>query len=190
MGKSKLFGYLTAAIILVGCGRAPVPSTVDGGIAGFNFEPLSLGGCVVQTITDQLKCVPGLTFTEITGDPTTPAGYRRFDLQFEQPVDHALPRGTKFKQKLVLMHKAEAEPLILQTSGYAIFRVSLSAVARQFGANQIQVEHRFFDTSVPADKDWTKLDIRQSAADFHRITLAFRQIYTGKWLNKAPLRAA
>ncbi|MCX6123600.1 MAG: S28 family serine protease [Proteobacteria bacterium] len=98
-------------------------------------------------------------------------------------MDHNDPDGPSFEQKLVLFHSSYTAPLVLQTSGYQIFGSALTNVARKFSANQIQVEHRFFGSSVPSLKDWSKLNIRQSAADFHRITQAFKPHYTGKWLN-------
>ena len=36
-------------------------------------------------------------------------------------------------------------------------------------ANQIMVEHRYFGKSVPDSLDWNYLNIKQSAADHHRI---------------------
>jgi len=54
---------------------------------------------------------------------------------------------------------------------------------RLLDANQIIVEHRFFDDSRPSPADWTKLTIAQQAADDHRTVVALAQIYTGAWVN-------
>jgi len=179
---------LAAILVWVhGCGGdgsppAGGPRNEAEGIPGFVFLPIEME-CSGPTIAEALACAPGLQVQEVTDDPETPDGYRRFDLWFEQPVDHAAPRGETFRQKLVLLHRSEDDPVVLQTSGYAIFGVALSEIARHFGTNQLQVEHRFFAGSVPGETDWCKLDIRQSAADFHRVALLFRQIYRGRWLN-------
>lgn len=140
-------------------------------------------GCIARAedIEAKLRCLPRVTFQKVE-NPATPS-YVRYDIQFEQPEDHTAPDGKKFRQKLVLLHKSDTDPMLLQTSGYAIFSVGLSNVAQQFGMNQIQVEHRFFATSIPENADWSKLDIEQSAADFHDIAVHFKAIYQGKWLN-------
>ncbi|MES2855201.1 MAG: S28 family serine protease, partial [Bdellovibrionota bacterium] len=140
--------------------------------------------CIAKgiSIEEKLSCVRGLTFKEITG-PTTPRGARQFDMQFTQLVDHTDPKAGTFNQRLILLHRAEKEPMVLQTSGYAIFSVAEASLTSTFGANQIQVEHRFFATSKPAVLDWSKLDIKQSADDFHAVTVAFKQIYPAAWVN-------
>lgn len=136
-------------------------------------------------ITMALGSLAGITYREVLAleDQTIPAGYRRFEITIEQPVDHYQPAAGTFQQRLALLHKSFAEPIVLHTSGYKIFSVKLSALAKGFGTNQLQVEHRFFDQSVPAVLGWKKLDILQSAHDFHRITQEFRKIFKGRWVN-------
>jgi hypothetical protein len=135
------------------------------------------------SIEEKLACIEGLTFKDASTDEGTPAGVRRFDLQYEQPVDHSNKDAGIFSQKLVLLHRSESEPMTLQTSGYQIFGVKLTALASMFGTNQLQIEHRFFAGSSPKELDWSKLNVKQSADDFHRITVAFKQIYTKPWVN-------
>jgi hypothetical protein len=169
---NKTFSILAAVFWLSACGAS-----------GFLQPSRLLSPCQSEDIKDRLACVPGLTFTEVTVG--TPAGYRQFTLQFEQPVDHHNPSGPRFKQKLVLLHRSDTDPMLLQTSGYKIFGVALSKIATQFGMNQLQVEHRFFADSIPAttDRNWSLLNIEQSASDFHRITVALKEIYSGHWVN-------
>ncbi len=167
------FGIL-AVLAAVGCGKVQAPSSTSGSVDV---------GCIARAedIEAKLRCLPRVSFEKVP-NPATP-NYTRYDIQFEQPENHASPDGKKFRQKLVLLHKTDTDPMLLQTSGYAIFSVGLSNVAQHFGMNQIQVEHRFFATSIPETADWTKLDIEQSAADFHDIAVHFKAIYQGKWLN-------
>jgi hypothetical protein len=127
-----------------------------------------------------LRCLDGVDVEEVS---STVAGYRQFELEITQPVDHHAPDGAKFKQRLVLLHHGWDDPMVLQTSGYQIFGVSLTKLARTFQTNQVQVEHRYFAGSTPEDLDWTKLDIEQSAADFHAVVVALRQLYLKKWVN-------
>ncbi len=130
-------------------------------------------------IISKLEKVSGLTFKEITSQEP---GYRLFEMKFSQPLDHKNPNGEWFEQRLVLYHTGEDRPMVLQTSGYLIFKIELSGVARAYRTNQIQVEHRFFGNSVKT-KEWNKLTIEQSANDFHRIVENFKTIYDQKWLN-------
>ncbi len=152
------------------------------------FSQVSFGkqspiSCDLQgKIEERLSCIEGLKF-ERNIKVDAPKGYSVYDLRFVQPVDHDEPNGENFEQHLVLFHVSDSGPMVLQTSGYQIFSKALTLVAKSFNANQIQVEHRYFGDSVPKSKDWTKLDIRQSANDFHRISTHFKKIYPMRWLN-------
>jgi hypothetical protein len=50
-------------------------------------------------------------------------------------------------------------------------------------ANQLSVEHRFFEPSRPDPADWSLLTIEQAADDFHRLKLAFAWIYGAPWVS-------
>jgi len=132
-------------------------------------------------LTTALSKIDGLTYKEVLPSPN--AKYRVFDMEYKQPADHNNLAGPWFEQRLILWHLDTARPMVLQTSGYAIFGLELEVLATEFNANQIQVEHRFFANSVPANSDWTLDTIEQSANDFHRVTQAFKSIYTAKWVN-------
>lgn len=135
-------------------------------------------------VLDDLKTVEGVTdVRETTTSSDTADGLRRFTIRMDQPVDHSQPSSAHFSQKLVLFHRGYSEPTVLQTSGYKIFAEKMTRLASDFGANQIQVEHRYFDSSSPDPLDWSKLDIRQSAADFHNIVVRLKKLYTGHWVN-------
>jgi hypothetical protein len=136
-----------------------------------------------EDVLTDLNSLPGVTATETTDVEARAEGLRKFAAQIEQPVDHFDPSAGTFQQKLIVLHRGYQEPMVLQTSGYAIWGQNLSRPARQFGTNQLQVEHRFFETSSPTPKDWTKLTVRQSAEDFHRITETFKKLYPARWLN-------
>ena len=141
------------------------------------------GDAYADDVLARLQGLPGVTAQETTRPEDIGQGLRRFQLFLTQPTDHFNPALGTFQQKLVLFHRSFSEPMVLQTSGYIIFGERLSRVARAFETNQVQVEHRFFGTSTPDPKDWTKLTVRQSAEDFHRITQTLKLAYTGRWLN-------
>ncbi len=131
----------------------------------------------------RLTALPGITVQETTQGSDKSMGYRRFALKIQQPVDHFDPKSPTFQQKLVLFHKSEQEPMVLQTSGYAIFGERLARITNLFRTNQLQVEHRYFAESKPVPTDWEKLTVRQSAEDFHKIVQTFKTIYGERWVN-------
>ncbi len=135
---------------------------------------------VIETVE---SCIPGAKAKAIAGPIFGDTKRKYFDVSFPQPVDHNDPAAGTFTQRVILAHRGYKEPMVLQTSGYSIFNVAPAAITTRFDTNQIQVEHRFFRNSTPANPDWSKLDIKQSADDFHRITTAFRKLYPVRWVN-------
>ncbi|MFO0578034.1 MAG: S28 family serine protease [Polyangia bacterium] len=134
-------------------------------------------------ILDLLRRVPGLSVTE---KPTSLTDYRFFQLELEQPVDHARPDGPRFKQRLSLLHRGLRAPVVLHGSGYGASFFSRSGRAELtalLSANQIDFEHRYFLPSRPEPADFRYLTIQQAAADSHRIVQIFRAIYRGRFLN-------
>lgn len=111
-------------------------------------------------------------------------GIRAFEIRFEQPVDHADPDGPRFTQKLTLVHRDFAAPMVLASTGYHDFLGRYSSEpASLLDANQVVVEHRFFGGSRPLPADWAYLDIAQAAADHHRVVTALKSLYTGAWIS-------
>jgi hypothetical protein len=123
-------------------------------------------------------------FTVVGEHPSEYAGYRYLDLTVTQPMDHDDPASVTFEQRIILHHLSEDAPMVLATTGYENFDQEwLMEPALVLPANQIMVEHRYFPPSIPDKADWTKLNIRQAAADFHLITEKLKRIYAGRWLN-------
>ncbi len=163
---------------------ATAPAT-DSGTTTADTGPTTTP-CVGTDIAQKLACIPGLTVEEITNDDAgtqvVPTGYRRFDLELDQPSDHESPTSAHFKQRLSLLHVSESAPVVLASSGYGL-STGRSEITRAFTSNQIQVEHRFFTPSQPTPPTWTDLNIKQSAADYHRIVTLLKPIYGGHWVN-------
>lgn len=140
-------------------------------------EPAPAGG----DITDRLEAVPGLRIIE---EIDTEPGFRYFVLGFQQPADHDDPDGQSFEQRLTLLHRGFDRPTVLHTSGYNVsvgaFR---SEPTRILDGNQISTEQRFFEPSRPDPADWDDLDIRQAAADHHRLVEALDGLYAQEWIS-------
>jgi hypothetical protein len=144
--------------------------------------PEATAGVTAQAdLKDQLEAVPGLT---VVSEGTAPAGYRFFILTYRQLVDHLNPQGGTFEQRLQLLHRDAARPMILHTTGYDMPEYAFrSEPTRLVDGNQISVEQRFFSPSRPDPANWDKLDIWQAATDHHKIVGALKTLYSAKWIS-------
>lgn len=145
-------------------------------------SPDPVQDCVDEAseVATKLQCIEGLEVNQVASDSP---GIQQYELKFTQPMDHTQPSLGTFQQRVVLLHRSETEPMVLQTSGYRIFGVAETGLMRVFDTNQIQIEHRYFAGSSPEIKDWSKLNIKQSADDFHRITMELKRIYKKAWVG-------
>src|SRR5688572_20803003 len=129
----------------------------------------------------QIRALPGVS-SAVQATSSIP-GTLFYRVTFTQPLDHHAPSGPTFEQRVTLLHRDEAAPVVLVTNGYATsLAASQAELTHYLAANQLRVEHRFFAGSDPVPRDWSKLDIAQSAADLHAITQAFKALYTGGWV--------
>jgi hypothetical protein len=106
-----------------------------------------------------------------------------YEVMVEQPLDHQNPGADKFRQRLFVSHAGYDKPVVLVTEGYAAYGNRAGELTRLLGANQINVEHRFFGKSVPPEMKWAFLTVKQSADDLHAIVTALKTLYSGKWIS-------
>ena len=109
-----------------------------------------------------------------------------YQFYFEQPLDHADPSKGTFKQRVLLGHKEMDAPVIVELEGYYIFSPEAGELSTLFDGNQVTIEHRFFDKSVPEGEiPWEYLTIKQAADDHHAIIQAIKdKLYaTSKWVS-------
>ncbi|MFQ6113953.1 MAG: S28 family serine protease, partial [bacterium] len=64
-----------------------------------------------------------------------------------------------------------------------LFKQRHHELSTYLDANQINVEHRYFNESRPDSMDWRYLTVKQAAADHHRLVQLLRTIYSGKWVS-------
>src|SRR5213083_1622637 len=95
--------------------RTPIAASLLGVLALVAACGDDIEGPGPTDIEGKLAALDGVT---VTAMPTANAGYKFFVLRFEQPVDHADPGGAKFEQRVSLLHKEEAAPMVALTSGY------------------------------------------------------------------------
>jgi len=170
-------------VVACGGGGDPPASDLDAAASAVDAATADIDGVApVGDILDELRAIPGMSATEAT---TMLEGYRFFLLTYDQPVDHADPEGQRFPQRMTLLHRDYAAPMVVQNSGYNVSqRGGRSQVTALIAGNQLSMEHRYFEPSRPAPADWSKLTIEQAANDQHRITQALKaRLYRGKWLT-------
>ncbi|HUQ03746.1 MAG TPA: S28 family serine protease [Kofleriaceae bacterium] len=177
-------GVLVLGLLACGGSDSPPGDTPDAGDETPDANPdVDAPEGPLGDIADELRGIPGLTVEE---RPTTLEGYRFFVLTYDQPVDHMAPSGPRFAQRLTLLHRDYAAPVVTYNSGYNLStRGSRSQITVLINGNQLSMEHRYFSPSRPDPADWTKLTIQQAATDQHRITQALqaRIYHDNKWLT-------
>ena len=140
--------------------------------------PLAAGN--EDELLQQLQAIPGAEVEEI---PPIPGYHRTFRIFLTQPLDHDNPAGKTFRQKIYLCHLNNDRPMVLGTEGYQVYHPTQYEISAILNANQLIVEHRFFNDSRPDSLDWQYLTIQQAADDHHRNVAVFKSIYPGKWIN-------
>jgi hypothetical protein len=131
-------------------------------------------------LLQQLDALPGVSAREIAAHYGYP---RAFELDVVQPVDHANPAGPSFTQRAYLSHAGEELPMVFGAYGYAATEQSGEELAEILRGNGLYVTHRYFPGARPDPADWRHLDIRQAAADHHRIVTLLKEVYPGTWVS-------
>jgi hypothetical protein len=140
----------------------------------------STGPAEPSDLLDRLNALPGVSAREIAPSYGYP---RAFELDIVQPVDHDNPGGSTFTQRAYLSHADETAPMVYGPYGYGATAESGQELAGILQGNGLYVTHRYFPGSRPIPTDWSYLDIRQAAADHHRIASLLRPLYAGAWVS-------
>lgn len=135
------------------------------------------------SVLEKLQQIP-----QVSGIEKLEPGFfeEHYQFWFQQPVDHNDPSKGTFKQRVLLGHKKQEAPVVAELEGYGIWTTEAGELAKLFKANQLTIEHRFFDKSVPEGGiPWESLTIKQAATDQHVIIQAIRKaLYPeSKWIS-------
>ncbi len=133
-----------------------------------------------QSLIGKLKKFPQLDIEKIN----TFSGYQEsYLIYFKQPIDHENAESGFFTQRIWLNYIDVKAPVVMVTEGYSASKNYQTEIAKELNANQIIVEHRYFEESTPKNKDWKYLTVRNAAADHHEIIKLFKKIFKGRWLT-------
>ena len=134
----------------------------------------------LSSIEQQLYSLPDIIFKAID----TPNGYEAaYELHVKQPIDHDHPEKGYFYQRVFLSHRSFDAPVVIATEGYTRSANRMYELTNYLNANQVDVEHRYFGTSIPEDKDYQYLNLKQATADLHHIRELLGQIYKQSWVS-------
>jgi len=164
--------------------KSRILKTVFFGYGLFVFQTaLFLQGQTLPPTADlhsRLKALAGAFIRKMDALPGFKEGY---EIALIQPVDHKNPNAAKFVQRIFLSHRDYSKPVVLETEGYGATWPKEREAAKLLDANQIIVEHRYFESSKPKPLDWRFLTSWQAASDHHRIIDLLKEIYPGKWVT-------
>ena len=147
-------------------------------ITAFSFARQS----AVETF---LRAQPEIKSVEqIPGNDFFTATYK---IMIEQPLDYSHAENGTFLQRVFVADKAIDAPVVFITEGYsASYAASpryINELSPMLEANQVCVEHRYFEASTPDPVNWDYLTVRNAAADHHRVLQILKRYYTGKWVS-------
>lgn len=106
-----------------------------------------------------------------------------YELWYPQNVNHDDNKSIKFNQRVVINHVGFDRPTVVILEGYNLYSTKAGELSKLLNANQVTIEHRFFDKSCPDSIPWELLNIRQAAIDQHNIIQSLKNIYPGKWIS-------
>ena len=142
---------------------------------------VSFISCKNETRLEQkLKEISNIQFEAIQSDSIYNESY---EIWYTQKVDNNDENSPRFKQRVVINHVGFDKPTVVILEGYNIVRTGAGELSKLLNANQISIEHRFFDDSKPDSIPWEYLTIKQAADDQHQIIESLKKIYTGKWIS-------
>lgn len=134
--------------------------------------------------TELFKVLEKIEGIEIVGETRHNSSFTEaYEIRFTQPVDHNIPEGLKFTQRMFIGHAGFDKPMVMSTAGYSARGLGFAEPVKIVKGNLIRVEHRYFGESVPEPLIWEHLTAWQSASDHHEIVNAFKTLYKNKWIS-------
>ena len=134
-----------------------------------------------------LSGIAGIYDVELRkGDDGTPIYY----FKFTQYIDNFDSSKGIYLQQAALLFKGFDKDVVVHTCGYALQtdKFGFDDLSIYLDANQIDIEHRYFGSSLPEDFEnltYTYLDASQQACDIHNLVSTLREklFKNGKWVS-------
>ena len=146
--------------------------------------PLLVSATADSLFVARLAALPYVDSVAVLEDTVFPGG--KYLLYVEQPVDWDCPDGDSFHQRVFLGHVSPDSLTVVVTEGYDASYASRlryrDELSRLLNANNVVIEHRYFNTSTPEGCNWDYLTTRNAAADHHRVVSSLKQLYGRKWI--------
>ncbi len=153
---STFFLFLALVFLTPACtgikktGETPPPASIE-----------------IRDLSARLKAIPGIS--RVVQKERNSIFEKNMELWFEQAIDHKNPESPVFQQRVLLGHIAYDAPVIVEIQGYNINQNTAGELATLLDANEIRIEHRFFDPSKPDTIPWEHLTVWQAATDQHLV---------------------
>lgn len=160
---SKISLLLTLALLISSCTTQQVTTTVTKPVE--KVEALS-------TLA-KLANIPGVFKVEETSK--TSHFKQNFELWFHQPIDYNDASKGTFPQRVLLGYMGNEKPVIVELQGYGIYTDKAGELANHYKANQLTIEHRYFNKSRPENIDWNTLTVEAAAKDQNYIITKIRE---------------
>ncbi|MBN2680922.1 MAG: hypothetical protein JXR58_00305 [Bacteroidales bacterium] len=134
------------------------------------------------SIEEKLKMLPFVEMNAVLPDSFRFEG--SYKLMVTQPIDHNNPDAGTFTQKVFVNFKDCNKPVVVYLDGYSVpTNAHICELSDMLDANFVQIEHRFFGESTPDSLMWNFLNIKQAAADHHRVIKLLKNIFKNKWIS-------
>ena len=88
-----------------------------------------------------------------------------YEIWFQQPIDYNDASKGTFKQRVFLGFEDAKKPVIVELRGYGIGSEKAGELANHYQANQLTIEHRYFNNSRPKNINWNTLTVKNAAKD-------------------------
>jgi hypothetical protein len=98
-------------------------------------------------------------------DKTNSHFKNNYEVWFNQPIDYNDPSKGTFPQRVLLGFVGDEKPVIVELQGYGIYTDRAGELANHYQANQLTIEHRYFNNSRPEVINWNTLTVEAAAKD-------------------------
>ena len=162
----KLFTLVAIVLFLTNCVSVKVDST----------QTKSKTIQVEKEVPTFVKLASIENVFKVEKRPTNSHFKHNYEIWFQQPIDYNdLSKGT-FPQRVLLGYVGDSKPVIVELQGYGIYTEKAGELANHYKANQLTIEHRFFNNSKPEKIDWNTLKVASAAKDQATIISEIRNV--------------